>query len=1302
MKRVLPIIILFLLLQNLSLLGVNKHQSLTVNEGMSINEMTCVFQDRGLQYMWFGTQHGLNRYDGHQVTTIYAERDVKGAKNFVNAITEDNVGRLWVASKQGIGGYDYYNNAWLSLPHEFNMGNYQSVTFQDSLIYAIRDNRDLVKFSSSSPTMMEVKSFSDLGRLMAIVSVGSQCFAVSGKGLLRLAKNGDLELVNCPLIPYSNSLKYIAKDNAIWVQSGSGWVRVPLENGELQIEKAQTAKAYLGIEFDIEQINYSDGNYYVAVTLTDMQGILKIDKHHCITTLLDNNSVNDIHIDNNENVWCTTWQSGVVKCPSKPSPFMSFTKSEDKEGLQSRLIRGFCELDDETILLASETHGVIEYNRKSHQFSKPYTAEYSHKSSEYYLFGNILHSLKRDWKGRLWAGFHRDGFNVISGDDREKINAQIEQIFKGRPLIIVDDILVDNKNKKVYIFSRYRVFVYSEATGKLKVSNIKTDYFTSVSRDAEGQIWIGQRGGLAIYSADFAYKKTFLNEELYKSGLLDEDIATMHLSANHQMWIGTYGNGLFRYDPAKRAIEKISPPVHRSFNIVFSIIDDDNGNIWLGTNNGLYCYYPSIQSFDRYTVSDGIQDNQFNYSAAYKTTDGELFFGGINGFTHFHPNSIHRDKQLIAPRFSSFKIGEKAMSLYTEGQLKERLKIPYDENSFEFTFFTPDYTSSHDYLYAYQLLGHSNREYFSTASQAIAQFDNLPPGKYRLKVKVTRSNSEWSQERYSPWIIVQQPWYKTLLAYLIYLLIATLIVFFVLNYLRQKSRYRSSLYLAQLEKEKSEEITAAKLRFFTDIAHEIRTPLTLIVGPLNDMLASRRFDKSVSQSLTLMQKSAIRLMSLMDELLLFRKAEAGRLPLALSKHYLSDFVSDVCELYKNELESHKINFSCVETDSEVAVFDKSKLEKVLSNLIGNALKYTPDGGEIKVETKALEQGFSFSVKDNGAGMDANAVQQVFTRFYQNEKSKSKGFGIGLALAKRIVEAHSGQISVESEVGKGTSFEVIIPALEVNVENVDTVLSAATKPIDNSIPTSAIKTDKKGSILLVEDDPEIRQYIADIFSAEYDVVQKENGFLGWQYAKGQLPDLIISDNQMPEMSGVEMCANLKSDITTSHIPLVLLSAFNEIDDQIKGLNEGADDYIGKPFDKGVLYQKITNLLNSRALLSERFNSGEKLEVKQLPNSERLLIDKINAFILQEMKNENLDVPALCEHLKIGKTTLTEKLKNLLNTTPAEYIKKTKLQEAYRLLTVEGLNVSEAAYATGFSPGYFSTCFKKEFGVSPGKV
>ena len=862
--------------------------------------------------------------------------------------------------------------------------------------------------------------------------------------------------------------------------------------------------------------------------------------------------------------------------------------------------------------------------------------------------------------------------------------------------------LLLDKNKKVYIFSRYRVFVYDEASESLSQLKTEIDYFSKVCRDAEGQLWIGKREGLNVFSSDMSYQKISMNEMFYKSGLLDEDIATMHMSADKQMWIGTYGNGLFKYDPSRNAIDKISPPEHRSFNIVFSIIDDDKGNIWLGTNNGLYCYYPASQKFDRYTVSDGIQDNQFNYSAAYKAPDGELYFGGINGFTRFYPNNIRQDKQLVAPRFSSFKIGEKEVALYAQGKMKERIKIPFDENSFEFDFFTPNYTSSQDYIYAYQLEGHSNREYFSSVNQAIAQFDNLPPGKYRLKVKVTRSNSEWSTDSYSPWIIVQQPWYKSTLAYLIYVLMLVGVILFVVNYMRQKSKYQTSLQLAQLEKEKSEEITAAKLRFFTDIAHEIRTPLTLIVGPLNDMLASRRFDKGVNQSLTLMQKSATRLMSLMDELLLFRKAEAGRLPLALSKHYLSDFVDDVCDLYQNELASRKMKFSCAKTESEVAVFDKAKLEKVLSNLISNALKHTPDGGEIKVEVRSLESGFYFSVKDSGTGMAADAVEQVFTRFYQNEASKAKGFGIGLALAKRIVEAHDGQIMVESELGKGTLFEVSIPTLEVNVDSIEVAASSTARETEKATINSTVKTGKKGTILLVEDETEIREYIADIFSAEYDVVQKENGLLGWQYAKGQLPDLIISDNQMPEMSGVEMCSKLKSDINTSHIPLVLLSAFNEIDDQIKGLSEGADDYIGKPFDKGVLYRKITNLLNSRALLTERFHKGEKIDVKQLPNSERLLIEKINAFILQEIKNEKLDVPSLCEHLKIGKTTLTEKLKNLLNTTPAEYIKKTKLHEAYRLLTVEGLNVSEAAYATGFSPGYFSTCFKKEFGVSPGKV
>jgi len=1284
-------------------------RSITVNDGLTINEVTDLYQDRQMNYMWIGTQNGLNRYNGNQIQKYYIPKFNPNTSNFVNSITEDQYSRLWIGTTNGLACFDYCNNVWIELPQQFYVGNYSKLAFSESgTLIAIKNDSTLSCVDFDGGFTLKDTTIAGAGNLTDIAIVGADVILSASTGIMRFRP---VERSFSYLIPWKNKhvfkLNYLKSDKALWFQSEQQWFRTPVEDENILIAETTRAAEFLNFESEIRGVAFNDDSYWIWAS----QGVIR--KRKPIQggkpipdrQFFSNYSFRKIIFDNRGNLWGGTWQSGVCVRSAQRLPFVTFAESQvSGQGLESRLIRGFSELDTTRTIVATETKGLVLFDRYKRQFSKPYSAETQSSESLFSVQGNIMHVLKKDWKGRIWAGYHAAGFNVIYGGDKGLINRVIRKAVPEAGSIICDDILIDQANGKIYLITRFQVYEYNDATQTIKKISHRLDYLTCAVQASDGTIWLAGRKGMRVYRPNFVSEDEAMNEKLYQAGLLEEDVTSFYRDDEGNIWIGTYGNGLFVYDVQNELIRTVKPAEHYDFRIVYSIIRDDQGVFWMGTNNGLFSYNDDSGEFNRYTIEDGIQDNQFNYNSVFKTSDGTLFFGGISGFTYFNPAQIRALPKLAEPRISGLKIGDVPVLLFEHNEMIAEVKVPYVNGNFEFSFFTPDYGSPENYTYAYQLENYTTKEQYVNAASAKAAFFNVPPGRYRLKVRVSRSNGEWSDYAVSPVIIVLKPWYRTSWAYGAYILVVLMIFGLTIFVTRKTANFRNSLEIARLEKENTEKVSAAKLRFFTDIAHEIRTPLTLIFGPLNDLLARRKFDEPTMKTLTLMQRSSRQLLSLMDELLLFRKSENGELPLNLCRHNLSKLVNETCTLLTAEAESKGIMLVYPDIkDENAVVLDVNKMEKVLLNLVGNALKFTEKGGVVSVRYTISNYGFSIFVKDTGRGIADKDLERIFNRFYQSDQTMEKGFGIGLTLSKRIVNAHSGELVVESKIGEGSEFRLMIPSL------VSTSESNQEQAVIQ-IPESRLEDDgedtkreaQRGLLLVVEDNKDIREYIAGIFSAEFEIIQEENGRDGLFAARDKLPDIIISDYQMPVMDGIELCRKLKEDLSTSHIPVVLLSAFYEVENQLKGLQVGADDYIGKPFDRQVLRQKIINILEVRRQIIGQYKKEGLVDLARFEKPDQRFLDKVNRIIEREMANDQFDVPVLCEELGMGKTTLNDKLKAILDVTPAQYIRRKKLKEAYRLITEEGYSSANAAYAIGFSPSYFATSFKKEFGISPGQV
>ncbi|KXX69803.1 hypothetical protein AVL50_13010 [Flammeovirga sp. SJP92] len=1269
-----------------------QYKLLTVNDGLSINEVTDILQDQGRQYLWISSQNGLNRYDGHEIKRIYLPQK-NNVSNYISDIEEDHQHTLWLATNNGLGRYNYMTSEWYEMPEKLQSSTYQLVKYiGNNTVLAIKEKNTLVKIDLQSPSTMATKIEKFSASLHAIEKVEQQVFLSTSEGLFVIDSNLKLSLLSSKFRG-CQEIRYIKEREEFWVNSNGIWYRIPFINGKLNTDQVQSSKELFNTTKKIVQLYYKASKYYLVYREGYESFTLASDKITSLGFELEKLHFRNFAFDNKNNIWGTTWQSGAVMIPYQQPHFKSYHKSENEDGLPSRLIRNFCSINDSLLMLGTEEKGVVVFNVKNEKF---YTTGTKIKGiGGFDVKGKILHRLQKDWKGNIWCGYHDHGFNVVYGKDKGKINAVIKEVIHQDDTFICDDFIPQPQENRVLIFTRYRVYSYNYLDNTLKQLDKKLQYFNCAIEDYWGRIWVGRQYGLEVYDHNLVKKDSSINTLLQRQEINQFNVNCFFEDKQQNMWIGTYGNGLFYYSSSTHRIEKVEAPEYLNLKIVYSIIEDQKGLIWLGSNNGLFCFDPFRKQFKRYGIAEGIQGNQFNYKSVFQHNTQSIYFGGIDGFTRFNPLKVPNTEALPSPTISEMLVSGQQ---YNQLHHQTNYTIPFDKNSFDIRFFCPDLTTSETYTYSYKLHGFDKDFQYCTPNQPKAHFSNIQAGQYTLEVKVRKPNTSWSESALSQTIIILPAWYKSNTAYFVYVILATLIFTGSIYISRRQVQIQNSLKIAQLEKEKTEQLSQAKIRFFSEIAHEIRTPLTLIIAPLQEVLSVRTFDRPLQNALEVMYRNANKLRNLMDELLLFRKTESEDIQLQLSSNNFSALLNHIATLYQSELNAKEIVFNYLSSEKKY-VFDFAKLEIVVSNLVHNAIKYTSKGGQISIQMNSNYEGLEFTVADNGTGIPHESCQTIFQHFYQIENTSKEGFGIGLSLCKKIVEAHSGHISVESEINKGTTFTVQIPALEATTApNTDLQYFP---PAQKQDQFNIIKTTIKGHLLIVEDNEEIQQYIVNIFEGQFKISLAKNGIEGFEMAKSTLPDIIITDYQMPKMNGVTLCKSIKENVKTSHIPVIILSAFSEVEDQIKGLNVGANDYIGKPFDKQILLQKIENLIDLRTKMIASFQESSHLEIVQLEKTDQQFLERLNRIIHQRINDHQLDVMSLCTALGIGKTTLSEKLRSMLNISPAEYIKKIRLKEAHRLLTQEQYSVSEAAYAIGFTPSYFSTAFKKQYGVSPKK-
>jgi len=882
---------------------------------------------------------------------------------------------------------------------------------------------------------------------------------------------------------------------------------------------------------------------------------------------------------------------------------------------------------------------------------------------------------------------------------------------------------------------------YTRAT-----AHLPTDQFTYLLYDAPRNVlWASTRDAGLLKLRPTADSLRLLAQFKYAPGrpnsLPVNYVWPLLLGEQGALWIGTIGGGLHQLTTTAQGRDTLH--AYRQDlpeTDVESLLADDAGHLWVG-GTGLYRFTPATHQYLRYDVADGLQSNAFKIGAAARGTDGTLYFGGINGITYFQPAAIQANPYPPVVQLTGLRIANQPVAVgqpfngrvALAGPLSapQTVTIKPSENDFSVDFVALHYTNPQKDHYAYRLLGYNDDWVHPAPGQRTASFTNLPPGRYTLQVKADNGEGVWARAPATMQFVVLAPWYKTGWAYLLYAAALLGAVALYRRFELTQQRLRNKLTLEQFQAEKEKELTNLKLGFFTNVSHELRTPLTLILGPMEEIIGAQGPVSGLRDKVVLMHKQTRKLLDLVNQLLDFRKVESGHVPLRASYGNAVQFLTDIFLVFRQKAEERRLTYTLdVPAEPVLLHFDRSKLEIILTNLLSNAFKYTPEGGQLTLAATVVgspggeavfRQGellgnyLEITVVDTGVGIRAEELDRIFDPYYQashTDTLRMTGTGIGLSLAKQFVERHGGHIHVASVVGAGTTFRLRLPFGQAHLQPGDVLPETGPpEPADalplpgpealalpNEPPTLATLP----RLLVVEDNDEVRQYLQQLFAPDFEVSTAADGLDGWEQALAHLPDLVLSDVMMPRSDGLELCRKLKQHPRTAHVPVLLLTARTAALHEVEGFGLGADDYVSKPFNPLVLQAKVAALLRNRGKLREYYQRQLLLEPTEIviADADRTFLEQAMRAVEQHLDDPAFGVQVLASDLCLSQSVLYRRIKQITGQTTVEFIRDVRMKRAAQLLTHSQLRITEIAFQVGVeNVKYFRKTFQKVYGMAP---
>ncbi len=857
----------------------------------------------------------------------------------------------------------------------------------------------------------------------------------------------------------------------------------------------------------------------------------------------------------------------------------------------------------------------------------------------------------------------------------------------------------------------------------------------AINEDQSGNLWVGSDGGgLSILDKNKEKFIHFKNDPGNSFSLSHNSVSVIHKDKNGTLWIGTSGGGLNKFNSADKSFKRFKEKDGLPNDMICGILEDDDGNLWISTYKGLSRFNPQTEKFRNFGVEDGLQGNEFNNWAFCKRKNGMMYFGGTNGVSFFHPDSLKYNLAVPPVIITDFQLLHKPVAIGYDTLLNRTvleksitetklLELSYDENIISFEMAALDFHNPEKNQYAYFLEGFDKHWTQTSAASREITYTNLDPGEYTLRIKGSNNDGVWNEAGTSLDIIIYPPWWATWWSYMLYGFVFILVFVTSTRIYLHRHRLSTQLVLEQEHAKKLEEVDKLKSNFYANISHEFRTPLMLILGPV-EKLAFKLVDEESKKQTGLIKGNAKMLLNLINQLLDLSRLEAKKLKLNASLGNIAHYVKGLVKEFEQIAEQRDISLNILmEKENIDAYFDKEKMERIITNVMSNSIKFTPRGGRITVKlTDTSHNEVEIIVRDSGVGIPKSELTRIFDRFYQVDGSHTReheGTGIGLALTKELIELHKGQILVDSVEGHWTEVKIYFPLGREHLTDDEISESSESDLHKNDSTEGFTITDSvceeiddenlidKTIVLIVEDNPDVRDYIKDDLKEIYHVEEAANGEQGLRKAQKCIPDLIVSDVMMPKMDGYEMTRQLRQDEKTSHIPIILLTAKSDRDSKLEGLGLGADDYLTKPFDTQELLARIKNLIETRRLLQEKFGTGtvvlHKPEKEKLNCLNQQFLDRVMMVIDKHIAEEEFSIEEFGKDVGMSRSQMHRKLKALTGKSTSLYLRTVRLAKAKQMIENQTGTISEISYQVGFSsPAYFSRCFKEEFGFTPSEI
>lgn len=1289
----------------------------SVEDGLSSNSVRAIMQDK-YGFMWLGTDDGLNRYDG---TTIKVYNlNPQGSNDYISSLY-DTTDNIWVGTEGGVYIFDYETESF----ELFKVLTAQGDSIKSNVNHIAEDRDGNLWFSTVgqgifkyniSKHYLEHYEFKDANGLMASVLVDSenQIWAVTNWGSPTVSKLNKAENKFEPFpITYeagqydSNSLVMLEdSEHALWLGTWEcGLQKIDRYTGKAitylhPSEGKGATHIHSLMEYAPHQLLIgSDDGLLLFNTLTCEHQLFTEDETTPYS--LSNRFVYPIVKDREGGIWVGTYYGGVNYLSPNTGQFECFAHSRFYNSVNGTVIGRFCEDSSGYIWIASDDGGLSRFAPKDKQFTHYMPDE--HRNSLSY---HNVHALCMD-DDDLWIGTYTGGVNVLN----TKTGTFRVYTTKGGDLTTLDGTssyaIFRDREKRIWVTSMAGINLYNrEEDNFIRVKDLES-LTIDIDQDADGNIWFSTQGkGLFKYNPD---KKTWKNYVYSNTpgALVNDQVNCVLIDGNGNMWVGTM-NGLCKYDAGEDRFEAI--PLDIPSRNICGIVEDQHV-LWLTTTKGLVRYAPG-ESCQVFTRSDGLQSEQFLPNAALKASDGKIYVGSVNGFNAFYPYQIKMNKVLPPVVITGLEIFNKEIRIGDKKLPKAlnwmaELDLSYKDHVFSLLYASLSYCTPEKNQYAYKLEGF-DKDWNYVGSQNKATYTNLPAGTYVFKVKATNNDGIWSNQEASLKITIHPPFYWSTASKILYFIWVCIALTFFIRFLLKRTEKKHTAEINQLNVSKEKEVHEAKIKFFTMIAHEIRTPVSLIIGPLEKIMKSSiPMPAVLRDDLNIIDRNSQRLLFLVNQLLDFRKVEQEGITMRYASQNIRQLLQAVCERFKPFITQHGAHLEVEYPDADfTAMVDSEAITKMISNLLTNASKYTKDKVVLSCIVQPEQHTFVVKVTDNGIGISKEDRKRIFKPFFQAMDNKP-GTGIGLSIVKSIVESHNGCIEVESEINKGSSFIVTLPIEQVGAEVQEGEAGVLNPAIPEDILSETLpvmSSKNKPLMLIVDDNEEMLNFLSSSFSAQYSILTAEDGMEALEKLKEHEVTLIVSDWMMPRMDGVEFCKALRADQSISHIPFILLTAKTDTNSKIEGMDCGADAYIEKPFSVQYLEACIKNLLDLRNLLRQKFSKMPLVPLNSIANNsmDNKFLTRINEIIEQNFSNSELSVDFLAEELCISRSGLFAKIKTLANVTPNELIQIVRLKKAAALLSGNKYRINEICYMVGFNnPSYFAKCFQKQFGIKPGE-